>query len=379
MSSASKSERAESPLPRDAPRRSAPRAETRLAARGGAVELLRVPAALFGAVVRVRRAAYDHGLLPRARVAASVISVGNLTVGGTGKTPFSAWLVRELERRGRRAGLLSRGYGAERGHGGNDEAQLLAELCPGVPHVQDPDRVRGAGALVERGVDAIVLDDGFQHRRLARDLDIVLVDATRPWGLPSAERGAPPVRALLPRGFLREPPSSLARADVIVLTRTDAVAADELEALEREIGALAPGRPIATSEHRVSALRTSTGARAELADLRGRTVELVSAIGNPLAFERTVRALGADVAAHHVFPDHHRFRREDVPTPASGAWLVATAKDAVKLAPLGFAFVTLDVELALVRGASVLEALLDALPPCEREVQRAALHEGLHG
>ena len=134
------------------------RTEDRLAQRGGAIELLRLPAVLFGAAAVTRRALYDRGWLPSARLGVPVVSVGNITTGGTGKTPMCAWVVAELQRRGFRPGILSRGYGAERGDV-NEEAQLLARLCPGVPHVQDPDRVRGGKALVDsHSVDAIVLD-----------------------------------------------------------------------------------------------------------------------------------------------------------------------------------------------------------------------------
>jgi tetraacyldisaccharide 4'-kinase len=175
------------------------RIDERLAARGGAVELLHVPAAMFGAAATLRSALYDRGWLRSERLDAPVVSIGNLSAGGTGKTPMVAWVVRELQKRGLRPGLLSRGYGAQAGEP-NDEALLLAELLPGVPHVQDPDRARGGRALCELQVDVVVLDDGFQHRRLARDLDIVLIDALRPWGLPRASEASRPLAAFLPRG-----------------------------------------------------------------------------------------------------------------------------------------------------------------------------------
>jgi tetraacyldisaccharide 4'-kinase len=152
--------------------------EERLARRGGAVELLRLPAALFGAAARLRGAAYDRGLLPSARLPVPVVSVGNVTAGGTGKTPAVLALVRALERRGARTAVLARGYGRERGAASgdalNDEGRELAAALPGLLQVQDADRVRGGRRLVAAGAQAIVLDDGFQHRRLARDLDRVI-------------------------------------------------------------------------------------------------------------------------------------------------------------------------------------------------------------
>ncbi len=335
--------------------------EERLARRGGALELLRLPSSLYGALVRARRAAYDRGWLESRRAGVPVICAGNLSAGGTGKTPMVAWLVRALAQRGFRPGILSRGYGAA-ADGRNDEALLLERSCPSVPHVQSPDRVAGARELVSRGVDAIVLDDGFQHRRLARDLDLVLVDATRPWGLP-AQGGAAPVRALLPRGLLREPPSSLARADALVITRSDALAPHALAQLERELHALAPACPILLARHRALRLVDETGAEHALERLRGAEIALASSIGNPQALRRSVEELGARVLAEGRFPDHHRYTREEAAAlNEGGRTLVTTTKDAVKLAPLGARFLALEVELEIVRDESVLGALLDALP-----------------
>lgn len=350
------------------------RLEDALARRGGWVEALRGPALLFALVVRARRAAYDRGFAPRVRVGVPVVSIGNLTTGGTGKTPMCAWVVRSLERRGLRVGLLSRGYGAESG-ARNDEALLLERLLPGVPHVQDKDRARGAQALVELGVDAIVLDDGFQHRRLARDVDLVLVDATRPFGLASLD-GKAPVRALLPRGLLREPPSSLLRADAIVLTRCEQVDGAKLVELERELGSIAPGVPIARAEHRAARFVDADGRAHELAWIRGREVDLASGLGHPAAFEASVRALGALVREHRVFPDHHAFARGDLDGFGSARPLVVSAKDAVKLAPLGVPFTALEIELAFASSTSALEALLESRV---RKLDRSALHAGTNG
>jgi tetraacyldisaccharide 4'-kinase len=336
----------------------------RLARRGGAVELLRVPAALFGAAALLRRVAYDSGLLRAHRLAVPVVSVGNLSTGGTGKTPMCAWLASELGRRGLAPGLLSRGYrsGAD---GANDEARLLAALLPGVPHVQDKDRVRGGAKLVELGCRAIVLDDGFQHRRLHRDLDLVLVDATRAWGLPAPENGGAPVRALLPRGLLREPPSSLARADAIVLTRVSQVSSAAVEDLSRELERCAPGIPILRADHRpirfAEHVGGDRGRALSLDAFADRDVDLVSGIGNPEAFERTVRSLGARVRAHRAFEDHHDYLPADLDGLGTGRVLLTTAKDAGKLAAIRASFVALEVEIAFASGANVLEALLDAL------------------
>ena len=336
------------------------RPEERLARRGGAVELLRLPALAFSVVARTRRWLYDQRALPITQVSVPVVSVGNITTGGTGKTPVCAVIVRELVQRGFKPGLLSRGYGAERGTL-NDEALVLARLVPDVPHVQNKDRVAGARRLIAQGVTAIVLDDGFQHRRLARDLDLVLVDATRPFGLAATDDKAP-VRALLPRGLLREPPDSLRRADAIVITRCEAVEARVVEALERELGAIAPGRPIVRARLTAQSWMDERDVSQPLATLAGREVDLVSALGNPAAFEATVRATGVTVRDHRVFLDHHRYSAADLAgIPAAGRVLATSLKDAVKLAPMGVRFQALATATELASGAHVLEALLDAL------------------
>ncbi len=366
------------------PERSAPegRLDLRLARRGGAVELLRLPALVFEGLARLRASGYERGWLPRETLEAPIVSVGNLSAGGTGKTPCVAFLSRELLKRGRRPGILSRGYGAPKDSTGraNDEARWLERSLPGVLLRQDPDRAASARELLELGADVLLLDDGFQHRRLTRDLDLVLVDATRPWGLPRPPGGGPPVRSCLPRGLLREPPRALARAHAIAITRSDLVAPEELERLRAEVEGLAPGRAILLGAHRAVAIAGPGGESCEPRALAGRTVDLVSALGNPEAFQRTVEGLGARVASHRIFPDHHLYRPADLDGLGGGArWLLTTEKDAVKLEPMRQRVHVLAVEFELREGASVLEALLDALPAGRIARERASLHEGLHG
>lgn len=363
------------------------RPEQLLARSGGVVELLRLPAAVFGAVAAARGALYDRGLLPAARVDLPVVCVGNLTAGGTGKTPAVVWVARRLQARGLRPGVLSRGYkrGAEEL---GDEGRLLATLLPGVPHVADPDRVAGATELSTLGVDVIVLDDGFQHRRLARDLDLVLIDATRPWGLPAPPGGGAPVRALLPRGLLREAPRGLRRAGAVILTRVDQVEPSVVDALEAEVERIAPGLAVCRAVHAPRELvRLGAEERAPFEDLAGTEVDLVSGIGNPRAFEDLVVAAGARVREHRCFPDHHGYTAGDLeglgaPNSEGRTMVLTTSKDAVKLEATGGLPASLwvfSVELELCSGEPVLEALLDALPRGRRELEQAAFHEGLHG
>lgn len=333
--------------------------DERLARRGGAIECLRLPAWAFGLASGLRSSLYESGLLGAARAGAPVFSVGNITVGGTGKTPMVAWLARELQRRGRRVGWLARGYGAQPGEL-NDEARMLLAQIPGLDHVQGRDRVRGAAGLVERGVNAIVLDDGFQHRRLQRDVDFVLVDALRPWGLARDSNGMS-VRALLPRGLLRENPRALSRADAIVLTRVDQVPENWLEVLTAEIEQLAPGVPRVHALHAPRGVRLSDGTLEPVGMLRDLEVDLISGIGNPEAFSRSVRALGALVREERRFEDHRAFVSADLDgLGADGRLVLCTAKDQVKLTALGVQSAALEIEMSMGEGAQVLEALIES-------------------
>jgi tetraacyldisaccharide 4'-kinase len=281
----------------------------------------------YGAAVRLRNAGYRMGWLRSERVPVPVVSVGNLTVGGTGKTPCVEYVAGFYRARDLRVAVLSRGYGAAGGR--NDEALVLEENLPDVPHLQGADRVRWARAAVEElESEVLVLDDGFQHRRLARDLDLVLVDATCPWG-----HGH-----LLPRGLLREPPSALRRAGVVVLTRCDQVDGRERERLHAAVRRLAPGVPVVETAHGPVALIDAGQSAWPLERVRGRPVAAFCGIGNPGAFRRALDDLGAAVCAFREYPDHHPYTRDDVDELRRWAralpgdcTVVTTQKDLVKL------------------------------------------------
>jgi len=366
------------------------RPDQTLAARGGWVELLRAPAALFGTIARIRGWLYARRILPSYDVDVPVVSVGNLSAGGTGKTPMIAWLARELRTRGLHPGIVSRGYGAPKGgavNAPNDEALMLAESLPDVPHVQNRDRVAATTELADRGLDVVLVDDGFQHRRLARDVDIVLMDALRPYGLPAPPGGGLPVRAFLPRGLMREPMSALRRANAVVLTRADAVEVEVLDGLQRTIESIAPGLPVLLATHVPTGLRRGGGAGSEslaLDHLDGLEVDLFSGIGNPGAFEATARSLGASVHEHRSFADHHSFAAGDLEGLGLERPALTTAKDFARLSSLpGVALpaelFVLDVELGVTRGRAILDALLDTLPESHAFRERQSIHEGLHG
>lgn len=318
----------------------------------------------YGAAVRLRNLAYDLGWLPRGGVEVPVISVGNLTTGGTGKTPCVEYVAGYFRDRDYRVCILSRGYGAEQG--ANDEFLVLADLLPDVPHLQGADRLALARTAIEElESQVLVLDDGFQHRRLIRDVNLVLIDATCPWG-----HGH-----LLPRGLLREPASGLRRADAVIVTRCDQAEAGEVEAIRRRVEQLAPGRPIAETVHEPVELLNASGASAPLHTVHGRRVGAFCGIGNPEAFRRTLLDLGATDVDLRIYPDHHAYTRADVEAlrawagalPA-GAIIVTTQKDLVKLRLddlAGRALWAPRVRLRFRRGEAVVAALLARVAPKE--------------
>ncbi len=315
-----------------------------------------------------------RALARRRRARAKVVSVGNLTVGGAGKTPVAIHVARLLQARGERVAVLSRGYGRkgaapvlwvsdgerilEAVEASGDEPQLLARGCPGAAVLVGPDRAALAEEAVERfGATALVLDDGLQHARLARDLDVVVIDASNPFG-----NGH-----LLPRGPLREPKAALARAGLVVLTKVDQASADEVEALSADVASLTQA-PQARALYRVADVLDGAGASRGAVWLSGRPVMLVAGLARPQSFRRTLEASGARVVAESLFPDHHFFAAAELASAARAAAaagaeaLAMTEKDAVRLAsgaaPAPLAVVRVELELRA--GAGAIEQALEA-------------------
>jgi tetraacyldisaccharide 4'-kinase len=347
--------------------------------RGAVASAERGGLAVLAALYRAGLAAHNLRLrLPGAvrRAPCPVVSVGNLTVGGTGKTPMVAHLARLATSLSLRPLIVSRGYGAA-GGGPNEEARELETLSPGVPHVQSPDRL---GAIrrwtADHPCDLVILDDGFQHRRLARDLDIVLVDALHPFGLGPSDFGR-----LLPRGILREPLSALARADLAILTRADH--SSDLGHLTDLLACyLRPGTSILTARHRPTGLRMPDGSRREADWLRGQDVAAACGIGNPDAFRWTLLQLGARVRRFEVFPDHYAYTRADLDRliqaarAADAKMLVTTGKDFVKWRPLiaesppPMDVAALEVTFQILEGEDMLRRRIAALRPLEADSGR---------
>lgn len=318
---------------------------------GLAPSLLRTLAAAgewgYSRLMSARNHAYDRGYLKSYDLGRPTLSVGNLSAGGTGKTPVVAWLAAELVRRGHKPAVLLRGYRAVNGL--SDEAAELASAVgndapPQSPDSPSPDlwrvpvwadgnRIRGAaGVLAERPeTDLFLLDDAMQHRRARRQVDICLISATQ--GLCH--------RRVLPRGLLRERPEGLRRADILIITRADQATPQSLQQLHSELHDLAPGKPILTCTHGVTAIATDAGELWSPAAAHSRRVFAVAGTGDPAAFGRTVTSLGATLAGHLWFNDHHAYTPADWAevgrhARAAGAEaVITTGKDWVKLAPLG--------------------------------------------
>ena len=354
---------------------------------------LRPAEALYRLGIALRNRAFDVRLLRAHRAGVPVVSVGNLLVGGAGKTPFTRWLVAELLARGEQPGILHGGYAA-------DEPDLHRRWYPELPVVVGRDRVRSAAAAIEQGATVLVLDDAFQHRRIERDLDIVLVPAE---GWTARPR-------LLPRGPWREPVTSLARAELIVVTRrtaSAALAADvgrsvaailataprppKSAARDAAPGAAAAARaaaavdagqaadahaardladaiPIARAWLRADAWRTvGTAGAPDLSARPDAPVVAVAAIARPAAFLENARDAGASIGAELLFADHHGYNASDVARireVAAGRPIVTTEKDWVKLGAVGgdlYGWV-LEQAVELEGGTEHVAAALDALP-----------------
>jgi tetraacyldisaccharide 4'-kinase len=317
--------------------------------------LLRVVESPYTLVVSRRNHRYDRGHAIAQRVGVPVISVGNLTLGGTGKTPIVKWIARRMQELGHSVAIVSRGYGAEAGKQ-NDEALELARALPGVPHVQNRDRVGAARQVIVRHhPEVILLDDGFQHRRLARDLDIVLLDALEPFGF----------EHVFPRGTLREPLRGLRRADVVVLSRADAITAAERDTICKRVAGLAPGAAWCEVAHAASALVNANGETQPLSLLNGPGIAAFCGIGNPAGFRHTLAANGCEINAWREFPDHYAFAPTDVASLedfAHGARLVVcTQKDLVKVRKTDLAGVPLwaiAIEMQFLSGEDAMEHAL---------------------
>ena len=287
----------------------------------------------YSTAVALRNRLFDAGIREVHRLSVPVVSIGNITTGGTGKTPMVGWLAEGLRRAGRRPAILSRGYRARGAEMGDEltmlDRQLNQDTQTAIPVRANPDRVAAGRELLGEHpeVDFILLDDAFQHRRIARDLDIVLISAANPFGFDH----------ILPRGLLREPLSGLRRAGAILITHADQRPQD-LQEIEDKIHRYAPAAPIYRAGHQQFGLRENDldHPMEELAD---RKYFLVGGIANPESFSRQLERYGRALG-HRWFPDHHAYTSDDLQSleqaarTAGAQILVTTEKDWVKIEPL---------------------------------------------
>ena len=317
---------------------------------------------LYGAVTRTRLSLYRRGTFRSTKLARPVISVGNITTGGTGKTPLVEWVARTVAAKGKKVCILTRGYGRENPERqvvvsdgtqvlaspseAGDEPFLLATNLLGIAAlISNANRIEAAaGAIKHLGTDCFVLDDGFQHLRLERDLNIVAIDATNPWG------GG----HLLPFGRLREPLSGLSRADCVVITRADQ--ANDVAALRDEILRHTGNVPLFNSRMRIK----------NAAEAIPSPVAAFCAVGNPRSFFNQVPH---EVVLERAFPDHHRYSQADVDSlieaarQAGAQSLITTAKDAVKLKSFTFSLplFVIEIEPEIENEAELTRLILTAV------------------
>lgn len=328
---------------------------------------------LYGAITRTRLSLYRRGTFHTTKLERPVISIGNITTGGTGKTPLVEWVSRKLASKGKKVCILTRGYGRKDPHlqvivsdgygvlaspsEAGDEPYLLATSLTGQAAViSSADRIAaGHEAIKDFGTDCFVLDDGFQHLRLARDLNIVTIDATNPWG------GG----TLLPYGRLREKPEGLRRADCVVITRCDQV--KDLDPLRDDLTKLTDNRPIFSSQMRTSRVSSLKNGPATLAPPA--RVAAFSAIGNPSSFVEHLGRSGFEIALSTSFPDHHVYSQDEIDSitrsaqDAGATALITTAKDAVKLRQMSFSFPSyvLEIEISIDNSEAFTQLITDIL------------------
>lgn len=289
--------------------------------------LLYAPGKAYGEIMRARRRLYEIGAFPSAAAPVPVISIGNITAGGSGKTPFTALLANHFLQNGQTPAILLRGYRAQ-GETGSDEANLYKRLAPGAIIKVGSNRAASAAEATEEGANILLMDDGFQHLRLRRNLDIVLIDAASPWGGGNT----------IPGGLLREPLAALKRANILVITRSDQAPEPTLQAITARLKTLAPDAPIFTARHAPARLRAD-GEAIPLESLRGKNVVMLSGIARPEAFKQTLKTLGAKIAAEFIVNDHQNFPPDFMAQARSrakelNAPIITTEKDEAKNPPV---------------------------------------------
>jgi tetraacyldisaccharide 4'-kinase len=308
----------------------------------------------------LRNMLYDKSILKSAKVPAAVISIGNITTGGTGKTPLVAWLCNYFTDRNIKTAVLTRGYKIKDSVFA-DEPAMLAKAAEETKIIVNPDRTAGAEkAINEYNAGLLVIDDGFQHRKLARDVDIVAIDATEPFGY----------EKLLPAGLLREPVSSLRRADAVVITRSNQNSQGKISEIKNRISKINPDIVFAAAVHEPICVKLIKDKEMPLNELAGRKIYAFCGIGNPDAFFQTLTQLALNIVGTRVYNDHHRYTDGNIAAIYEDArykhaeLVLTTHKDWIKTALLSvdkfqIPFAALLVELEFVEGQEKITALVN--------------------
>ena len=334
--------------------------------------LLGLAAAGYSIAIRYFNFLYSKGWLKAYHVDATVICVGNITVGGTGKTPLVVWLCKHLisdfnfQISDFGCAILTRGYKVNqnlkiKAQIYTDEVAIHAESCAGIKVIVNPDRVAGAiEAISKFKAEVLIMDDGFQHRGLARDLDIIAIDGTQPFGYGK----------MLPAGLLREPVTSLKRADVAVITRCDQITETELNQIEKKLEAINPDMIIAKSIHAPTYVKSADNKEISLEHLKGKKIYAFCGIGNPEAFFRTIKQLGGNLIGSKIYNDHHHYTDRclaDIYKQAKhlkSDLILTTQKDWTKIKrlallkkdiPLGY----IGIEIKFLAGEKKLRGLIE--------------------
>jgi len=334
---------------------------------------LAVAAIGYRLAIELRNFLYSKGWLKAHKVNAIVFSIGNITAGGTGKTPLVIWLCNEINQKSKiknqkyACAILTRGYKATQNsklktQNYGDEPAILTESCPHAKIVINPDRVAGAVEAVNKfGAKVLIMDDGFQHRRLARDLDIVTIDATLPFGYGK----------LLPAGLLREPVTVLKRAHAAIITRCNQTTEAKLAEIEKMLPQINPNIIIARSIHAAMYTKSTENKKISLEELKDKKIFAFCGIGNPDAFLETIRGLGCRLAGSKIYDDHHHYTGNDIADIYKQArrleadLILTTQKDWSKLpienrkSKIDITFAYLAIELKFTSGEERLRALIE--------------------
>ncbi len=317
--------------------------------------VLRVLSWFYAAGIRIVDWSYASGMRKTHKMDVPVISVGNITLGGTGKTPMSIYLAEHFLSCARKPAVLTRGYG-------RDECRMIKDELADVPVIVGQDRVRSARRALREGSDVLILDDGFQHRRVARDVNVLLLDGTSPFG-----NGC-----LFPRGILREPVSSVRRADIFVITKADRADEASLAKVRDRLESIAPGRRVILSRHKPTFLTDVTGSAYPVESLKGKKVCLASGIVDPDYFASLVEAAGAAVVLRFDHTDHYAYGQNDINRISAGCaekdaeMIIVTKKDYVKIKKLDLSGIEdklfiLNVVMDIVSGKEDLVSGLDSV------------------